>query len=226
MKGRVRIRQKQKNGKFGKWTKWNNNLFLDDGKELTLDFLFGRNSWWNPKTEPSDYVGGDSGWNTNRYVGVGICMFNNKSLERASGFEGIPSGSEYDYKISDHLLVNPEDSYLSNPVGSRILLDAIRRDQVIEFTAHFDAPGDIPTGTQIRELGIFLSSSGPTHDPSYHNGSKPNTILCRSVVYGTGFYNASGATGAAGNPGFVACYKDDPFVVVDDIELQWEFGDL
>lgn len=225
LKGRVRFRQRKENNEWGGWSGWRPNLFVDDGKELTLDFLFGLLSWWNPKDQ-GDYVGGDSGWNTVRYVQVGDMMFNNQSFERGSGMKGIPSGSEYNYKIEDTFLVSPEDSFLSSPVGSRVVLDAERVDQHVHFRAIFDCPGDIPTGTQIREIGVFLRATGPINDPSQHEASKPYTMICRSSRFGTGYYNSEGATGQEGQEGYEPCFNDDPIFALSDTELEWEFGDV
>ena len=225
MKGRQRIRQKNKEGKFEKWSKWFPNLFLDDGIELTEDFLFGLKSWWNPKDQ-GEYEGGDSGWDTVRYVQAGVCMFNNASPERATGTNGIPPGSEWDYPIDDTWLVSQEDSFVSRATGSRAVLNATRRDQTVEFSVSFNVPGDIPSGTDIRELGIFLSSTGPTKDPSNSKLQKPKSAICRSTIQNSGYYNSEGATGQKGDDGFKLCYVDEPLHVTNDIEIQWEFGEL
>jgi len=225
MKGRQRIRQKNKNGKFEKWSDWYPNLFVDDGVELTEDFLFGLKSWWNPKDQ-GEYVGGDSGWNTIRYVQPGMCVFNNASPERATGGNGIPPGSEWDYPVDDTWLVSPEDSFMSRPTGSRVVLNAKRRDQTVEFSVSFNVPGDIPSGTDIREMGIFLASTGPIKDPSNSELQKSKSIICRSSICSTGYYNSAGATGNKGDPGFKLCYTDQPLHVTNDIEIQWEFGEL
>ena len=224
-KGRQRIREKNKEGKWKKWSDWHPNLFVDDGIELTEDFLFGLKSWWNPKDQ-GEYAGGDSGWDTVRYVQPGICMFNNASAERGSGMNGIPAGNEYDYPVVDTWLVSPEDSFMSRPIGSRIVVNTKRRDQTIEFSAKFDVPGDIATGTQLRELGVFLKSVGPIKDPSNSESQKKYSILCRSVISNTGYYNVAGATGLQGQEGFRLCYTDAPEIVTNDIEFQWEFGEL
>ena len=225
MKGRQRRRQKNKEGKWQKWSDWFPNLFVDDGIELTEDFLFGLKSWWNPKDQ-GEYVGGDSGWDTVRYVQAGVCMFNNASPERATGGNGIPAGSEWDYPVDDTWLVSPEDSFLSRPTGSRVVLNATRRDQTVEFNVSFNVPGDIPSGTDVRELAIFLGSTGPTKDPSNSEGQKSKSIICRTSISNTGYYNEAGATGNKGDPGFELCYTDQPENVTNDIEFQWEFGEL
>jgi len=225
LKGRQRRRIKNKEGKFEKWSEWFPNLFLDDGIELTEDFLFGLKSWWNPKDQ-GNYVGGDSGWDTVRYVQAGISMFNNASPERATGIDGIVVGTEYDYPVDDTWLVSPEDSFCSRPIGSRVALNAKRRDQTVEFTVSFNVPGDIPADTDVRELAIFLASSGPTKDPSNSDDSKSKTILCRSIYANTGYYNEAGQTGQQGQSGFKLCYTDSPLNVTTDIEIQWEFGEL
>jgi len=225
LKGKQRIRQKNKEGKWQKWSDWYPNLFVDDGIELTLDFLFGRKSWWNPKDQ-SEYEGGDSGWNTVRYVQAGVCMFNNASPERATGGNGIPPGSEWDYPLDDTWLVSPEDSFISRATGSRVVLNAKRRDQTVEFSVSFNVPGDVPSGTDIRELGIFLSGQGPTKDPSNSKAQKPQSMICRSTYQNSGYYNISGQTGQQGQAGFKLCYKDGPLNVTNDIEIQWEFGEL
>jgi len=225
LKGRQRRRTKNSEGKWLEWSKWYPNLFVDDGIELTEDMLFGLKSWWNPKDQ-GDYEGGDSGWNTVRYVQPGICMFNNASAERATGGNGIIAGSEYNYPVDDTWLVSPEDSFMSRPTGYRVVLNAKRRDQTVEFTVAFNVPGDIPSGTPLRELGIFLGSTGPTKDPSNSEAQKSKSIICRSVYANTGYYNAAGATGNKGDPGFKLCYTDEPLNVITDIEIQWDFGEL
>ncbi len=225
MKGRQRIRQKNKEGKWERWSKWYPNLFVDDAIELTEDMLFGLKSWWNPKDQ-SEYSGGDSGWDTVRYVQPGISMFNNASPERATGLDGILVGTEWDYPVDDTWLVSPEDSFISRTIGSRVVLNATRRDQTVEFSVAFNVPGDVPIGTPIRELGIFLANTGPIKDPSNSDSQKPNTMLCRTTISNTGYYNSAGATGNQGDPGFKLCHVDEPLTVTTDIEIQWEFGEL
>jgi len=224
MKRRQRRRIKNKEGKWREWSKWYPNLFVDDGIELTEDFLFGLKSWWNPKDQ-GDYVGGDSGWDAVRYVQAGLSMFNNASAERATGIDGIVAGTEYNYPVDDTWLVSPEDSFLSRPTGSRSVLVATRRDQTVEFSVSFNVPGDIPSGTDIREMSIFLANTGPTKDPSNSENNKSKSMLCRSVYGNTGYYNQAGQTGQQG-AGFKLCYTDDPLNVTTDIQIQWEFGEL
>jgi len=224
-KGRQRYRQKNKKGKYEKWSDWYPNLFVDDGIELTLDFLFGLKSWWNPKDQ-GDYEGGDSGWNTQRSAMAGVCMFNNASPERATGLNGIPSGDEYDYPVDDTMLVSPEDSFLSRPTGSSVVPIIKRRDQTVEFSISFDVPGDIPSGTPLREVAIFLTGQGPTKDPSGSDSNKPFAMVARSVYGNTGYYNEAGQTGQQGEAGFKLCYTDNPLVVTNDIDIQYEFGEL
>ncbi len=225
LKGRQRSRQKNKDGKWKKWSEWHPNLFVDDGVELTEDFLFGRKSWWNPKDQ-SEYVGGDSGWDTVRYVQAGVCMFNNASPERATGINGIAPGDEWDYPLDDTWLVSPEDSFISRATGSRVVLNATRRDQTVEFSVSFNVPGDVPSGTPIRELGIFLGNTGPLKDPSNSEDNKSKSMVCRSTIQNSGYYNSAGETGQQGDAGFKLCYIDEPLNVTNDIEIQWEFGEL
>ncbi|MHA1408727.1 MAG: hypothetical protein ACTSQY_00165 [Candidatus Odinarchaeia archaeon] len=220
--GKVKIYEKDENGDYTKLIKTSKNLWVDDGKELVLDFLWGLKSWWNPK---DSYSGGDSGWNTNRYVGFGDCMFSNKSFERASGIKGVPSGEEYDYKVSNTYLVSPEDSFLSNEVGNRIKTSITRRDQAVEITATIDVPGDLPVNTEIREFAMFLDSTGPIRDPSLDENSKKYTMICRSALYGTGYYNQYGACDPD-DTGAELCYYDDPYIATDDVQLVWIFGEL
>jgi len=229
MRGKIRIRQRKGKGKdWNEWSPWFPNLFVDDGKELTLDFLFGLMSWWNPKDQ-DEYGGGDSGWNTVRYAGLGESMFSNASPERASGINGIASGYSCIYPVADVYLVSPEDSNLSNPVGNRVTINATRQDQTVEFTAQWEAPEDVATGTQIRELAIFLANVGPSYDPSLIDASKPHTMIARSVLQNTGYW----CTGVGDPPCYmctgvdaILCYEDDPFTIISDIELQWTFGEF
>jgi hypothetical protein len=224
-KGRQRSRIKNSNGEWQDWSEWRPNLFVDDGVELTLDFLFGRKSWWNP-LDRSEYTSSNIGWNIDRYIRAGVCMFSNSSPERGDGQNGIPVGDEYSYQVSNTMLVAPEDSFLSRATGEMVSVICNRIDQTVQFTVHFNSPGDIPTGTYIRELGVFLSSTYPTKDPSYDDANKPRTMICRSVYAGSGYYNSEGATGEQGTPGFALCYKDEPLYVTNDINIEWEFGEF
>lgn len=224
-KGRQRYRTKKEDGKWQEWSKWYPNLFVDDGIEATLDFLFGLKSWWNPKDQ-GDYAGGDSGWDTVRSVQAGVCMFNNASQQRATGLNGIPDGDEYDYPVDDTWLVSPEDSFLSRPTGLYVTPVITRRDQTVEIRISFDVPGDLPNPTSVREIAIFLSGYGPTKDPSNSDSNKPLTMIARSVYAATGYFNQAGETGQQGDPGFKLCYEDSPLEVTNDIEIQYEFGEL
>ena len=211
--GEVSIRTIDKKGNKSDWRPYN-NLLVDDGKEYILDFFGGRKNWHLPK-DPTAYATGDVGlWTQPRYGAVGICMFNNASSQRVDGINGVPSGGECDYPVSDYILVSPEDSFLSNEVGTRIELDVTRRDQTLEFFGRFNVPGNLPTGTEIREFGLFIGSTGPAHDPSYHDGSKPSTMLCRVALYGSGLCGITGV------------YTDDPLVATDDVEIRWKFGEI
>lgn len=223
-KGKVRVYERDEKGEFTKFVKESPNLWVDDGKELTLDFLWGLMSWWNPKDQ-EDYVGGDSGWNTPRKLGLGECMFANASFERASGIYGIASGDEYDYPIAETYLVSPEDSFLSNEIGSnRPTINATRRDQTVEITTVIQIPGDVPIGENIREFSMFLQGSGPSKDPSLHDASKPYTMLCRSALFGSGWYDENGPCDPT-DIGAKLCYSDDPYYTQSDIELLWIFGE-
>ncbi len=222
--GKVKIFERDEKGDFTKFVRESHNLWVDDSKELTLDFLWGLKSWWNPKDQ-EDYTGGDSGWDTPRELGLGECMFSNASFERASGINGIASGDEYDYPVAETYLVSPEDSFLSKELGSRSRITATRRDQTVEIRTTIQVPGDIDAGENIREFSMFLKTTGPTRDPSQHDASKPYTMLCRSAVFGTGYYDASGIADPS-DPEAKLCYFDDPYVTQDDIELLWIFGEL
>lgn len=186
------------------------NLLVDDGKEYILDFLAGIKSWHAPTETGSGVVGLMT---FERKGGIGTCMFNNSSTERAAGTQFIPIGS-CDYPIASTLLVSPEDSYLSNEVGTRVTLTATRRDQTVEFVGTFQVPGNISSGTKIREFGLFLGATGPTNDPSFFDAQKPSAMLCRSTLWGSG---VCGGTGV---------YSDDPLIANDDIEIRWKFGEL
>lgn len=223
-KGKVRIYERDEEGEFTKFVRESRNLWVDDSKELTLDFLWGLKSWWNPKDQ-EEYVGGDSGWDTVRTLGLGESMFANASFERASGINGIASGDEYNYKVAETYLVSPEDSFLSNEIGSRSTITATRRDQTVEINVIISVPGDIDVGENIREFAMLLKSSGPTRDPSLHDASKPYTMLCRSAIFGTGYYDENGSVQPE-DPGAELCYYDDPYITQDDIRLQWIFGEL
>jgi len=223
-KGKVRIYEKDEKGDYTKFVKESPNLWVDDCKELTLDFLRGIKSWWNPK-EQEDYGTGDSGWDTTRYIGLGECMFSNASFERASGINGIGSGDEYNYPVAETYLVSPEDSFLSKEIGSRRGLDITRRDQTVEISTIISVPGDIDVGENIREFSMFMKSTGPTRDPSQHEASKSFSMMCRSAVYGTGYYNELGAC-LPDASGAKLCYYDDPYVTQEDIQLLWIFGEM
>lgn len=190
------------------------NLVVDDGMEYILDFMCGIATWHNYMNEDSYGTGMVGLWNTTRYVGVGTCAFNNASSQRAFGRNALPTGTcATGFLIEDTLLVSNEDSTLSREVGTRVQPTKTREDQTVELAAEFTVPGDIPSGTEIREYGFFLSSSGPAQDPSYHDASKPNTMLCRAVRYTTG---VCGGTGI---------YLDDPLVANDTIRIRWKVSD-
>jgi len=209
-KGLVTSNKIKKNGERYEHRK-HPNLLVDDGKEYILDGFAGIKSWHNLGAAGSGAVGLLT---FKRYGGAGTCMFNNSSSERAVGTQGIPSGQICNYPIGSTILVSPEDSNLSNEVGSRVVLTARRVDQTVEFIGRFNVPADIPSGTEIREFGLFLKSTGPTADPSLIETEKPSAMLCRSSLWGSG---VCGVTGV---------YTDDPLIANDDIEIRWKFGEI
>ena len=226
-KGEIEIYESEEDFKLGNYVRKVKNLYLDDGKELTLDFLFGLVSWWNP-LDQEDYTSSNIGWNTTRYMGFGSCMFSNSSFARASGTLGIASGTENSYVVEDTWLVEPEDSYLSNEIGSRILIQATRRDQTIEMKVNIQVPGDLPVGTSLREFLISLKNTGPSRDPSLVDAQKPFSAICRSSIAGSGYYRVVDGVSIAAEAGEVGaelCYFDDPYVVNTDIILRWKFGE-
>lgn len=224
LKGKVRLYEKDENGEFTKFIRESPNLYVDDGKELTLDFLWGLMSWWNPM-EAHLYTSSNIGWDVDRYMGFGECMFNNASIERATSIDGVPTGNELDYPVESTFLISPEDSFLSREVGNRVLVSATRRDQTVEIAITVSVPSDLPAGTELREFAMFLKSSGPTHDPSLVETQKPYSMVCRSAIYGTGFYNSLGPCDQ-GDSGATLCYYDDYYDVQEDIQLRWLFGEL
>lgn len=229
LKGKLELYEKDEEGEYSKLVRTSPNLYVDDGKELTLDFLFGIQSWWNPLPQAS-YGSGNIGWDTSRYIGIGLCMFNNSSAERAAGLNAIPSGSECSYPVSDTYLVSPEDSSLSREATtSRVTSVCTRRDQTVEIKGYINVPGNVPNHTMIREFGIFLGATGPLHDPSYVESSRPNSMICRSALTGTGWYSNSGGAClpcSSLDPGAVLCYFDDPYDAIDDVQFRWIFGEL
>ena len=217
MKGIVERWARDEVGEFTVFLGKSPNLWVDDGRELTLDWLFGIDSWL------------DGDWNTERWMGCGTCMFNNESFERASGMDAIATGQECNYSVLETYLVNPEDSFLSREVGQRVQITVTRRDQTVEMAAIINVPGDVPVGTDLREFGVFLKRTGPTNDPSYHAASKMRTMICRTALYGTGYY-ATGATGicasiGSGGAGAELCYYDEPYHATGDVQLRWKFGE-
>jgi len=223
-KGKVRVYERDEHGEFTKFVRESPNLWVDDGKELTLDFLWGLLSWWNPQTS---YAAGEGLWDQPRYLGLGESMFANASFERASGIDAIASGDEYDYQVAETYLVSPEDSYLSAEIGSRTEVEVTRRDQTVEIRDTILVPEDIAAGLEVREFAAFLKSTvgTPTHDPSLHDDSKPYAMLCRSALFGTGYYNELGPCLPTAS-GAELCYYDDPYTTQDDIQLLWIFGEM
>lgn len=227
-KGEIEIYESEEDYQLGNYVRKVRNLYLDDGKELTLDFLFGLKSWWNPM-DAEDYTTSNIGWDTSRYMGFGTCMFSNSSFARASGMVGIGSGTELQFQVGDTWLVEPEDSYLSNEVGSRVLITSTRRDQTVEMRVNLQVPGDLPVGTSLREFLVTLQSTGPTRDPSLVDAQKPFSAICRSAIAGTGWYRDVGGvstTCGSTDPGATLCYFDEPYVVNADIILRWKFGEM
>lgn len=223
-KGKIQILEKDEHGDWH-IVKEKDNLLVDDGKELILDFLFGRKSWWNPK-ETQNYEGGDSGWDTNTYVGFGECMFNNASSERAAGTNTV-SGNEYNYQVDDTWLVSPEDSFLSSELsGSRNKLSVTRRDQQVEMSTSITPGVDVPNGATVREFGVFLESSGPDEDPSLVDAEKPNSMICRVSMYDTGYFDVSGNEYNEKETYNELCYKDDGYVINAESKFRWIFGEI
>ena len=207
--GLVSSNKVNKDGERYEWRE-HPNLLVDDGKEYILDFVAGIKSWHVPGAAGS----GVAGLMTFvRKGAAGDSMFNNASVERRDGIKGVPEGSS-DYPTSSTQLVSPEDSTLSNEVGTRITLTARRVDQTVEFTGRFNVPGDIPSGTEIREFGLFLQSTGPSADPSFIEAQKPSAMLCRVSLWGSGTVGGTGV------------YTDDPLVANDDVEIRWKLGEL
>ena len=159
MKGKVKVWGKDEEGEYTKLLVETKNLWVDDGKELTLDFLFGLKSWWNP-LDQGDYGSGNIGWDIHRYIGFGECMFNNASFERASGVYGVPSGEELDYPVATTFLVSPEDSFLSAELGNRVEVTCTREDQVVSISALVQVPSDVPTSSNVREFAYLDLKSG------------------------------------------------------------------
>lgn len=211
MRGKILVNKVRKNGTKYDFRKYP-NLRVDDGTEYILDFFSGRATWHNYSNTRATYGTGMTNlWGKERWVALGTCMFNNASTERANGLDAV-SGTTY--YIQDYQLVSAEDSFLSRETGSRVQVTPERVDQTVEFYGEFNVPGDIASGARIREFGLFLSNTGPNHDPSVHDESKPKSMLCRSVVYGTG---------SVGGTGY---YTDDPLVVNDTIQIRWKFGEI
>jgi len=210
LKGMVESNKIRKDGTRYDFRK-HRNLLVDDGKEYILDGFAGIKTWHKPQETYSS--GTIDLWAWKRFGGAGACMFSNASVERANGINGIPSGS-CDYPILSTQLVSPEDSTLSKQVGTRIQLTKTRRDQTVEFVGRFEVPGNIPSGTQIREFGLFLKPTGPSADPSFLESAKPYTMLCRTVLWGSG---VCGVTGV---------YRDEPLIANDDVEIRWKFGEI
>ena len=126
-------------------------------------------------------------------------------------------------------MVEPEDSYLSKEIGNRVLCVITRRDQSVEIRANIQVPSDVPSGTRLREFGTFLRQTGPSRDPSLVNAQKPYAMLCRSALYGTGWYREIGGVSvpcSETDVGAVLCYEDDPYIVTKDVILRWRFGEL
>ena len=210
-KGLVEVNKKRKNSERYDYREFP-NLLVDDGKEYILDFLGGIKTWHKPQNSYSSGV--VDLWTWKRFAEMVICMFNNSSTERVNDINGVPSGQICSYPISTTMLVSPEDSFLSKSVGNRIQLTVRRVDQTLEFIGTFQVPGNIPSGSEIREFGLFLRHYGPSEDPSFLETQKPFTMLCRTTLWGSG---VCGGTGV---------YTDNPLVANDDIEIRWKFGEI
>lgn len=215
----------------GEWhlVKKTKNLFVDDGKELTLDLLFGRMSWWNPQTTESYIPDGaeTAEWNTRRYLGLGECMFNNSSQNTRNGIYEIQSGANFDYPIEDTWLVNPEDSFLSKELsGNRAVLDITRRDQQVEMACTITPGVEAPQYSYIREVGVFLSGNGPAEDPSLVDAYKEAAMICRAALWDSGYFDISGNEYDEEISGAVLCYKNDPHYFDSETKFRWTFGEL
>ena len=214
------------------------NRIVYDGREATLDFLFGIETWFSGASG-YDGSGPASGhWTPYRTVAVGTVSDDNIGFLSTNGWldggSGI-SGTSVNTSAGNFAhFPNLNDHYMSSIVSGGSPANAnvgtgyfykeadkivrVGRTISIEatFTTHptpaFGTATVIPEGTELRELGVFFGIN-PTGviTPSTDRSVRPITMLCRSTRY-----EVSGDK-----------IIDNPITAgANDITVRYTFGDL
>lgn len=109
------------------------------------------------------------------------------------GLAGPSAGSPIPEETGTWQGVDPDDWRLSNEV-TRVAINTVERtDQSVLVTAVFDNALFPTGGSQIREVGLFLSDTPPNVNPQYDGNERPNSMFSRAlfVTASGGFYHDS-----------------------------------
>lgn len=213
------------------------NRIVYDGREATLDFIFGLETWFSGASGYDGSLPASGHWTPYRTLAIGTLADDNIGFLSANGWlsgnGGISGTSVGTSEGNLSHFPNLNDHYMSTIVsGSKANFNVgsgyffkepdkmIRVGRTISVEATFATHADpaqgtatiIPEGTDIRELGIFFGIN-PTGaiTPATDRSARPLTMLCRSVRY-----EISGAK-----------VIDNPITAgSNDITVRYTFGDL
>lgn len=209
-KGTFEIFESDEKGNIIRKLGENTNRMVYAGREAWLDFMFGVENWFSGAAGYDADVAGSTHWHPNRMIAVGTVADDNDGyfegngwLLAGSGLTGttITTGTNFAY------LPNLNDNYMSSAMSGNGATDeyntgvalfykqadrVVRTARSVQIEATFNYCNDpanantetIPTGTQIREMGIFLGGT-PTGviSPSTDRTQRPRTMMNRSVRY-------------------------------------------
>ena len=185
---------------------------------------------WNPYRYVALGYSADNngGWLvSNDWATTGVSPGNAQNITGGTGIleDAVVTGSNLAYfpDLDDSMMSSYDPTKDNKNVGSGLfykLADRIvrtGRTVTIEatFTTDIDqANGDadtIPTGTQIREMGIFLGIPTGSISPSSNITDRPHTVLAKSVRY-----EVSG--------GYI---QDSPIIAgVNNLTVRYTYGDI
>ena len=173
-------------------------------------------------------VDNNNGWLvSNNYATTGVSPGTAQNITGGTGIKAdvVDTGANLAYfpDLDDSVMSSYDAAKADKNVGSGLfykLADRIvRTGRTVTIEATFTTDPDqsngdadtIPTGTEIRELGVFLGIPTGSISPSTNRADRPNTMICRSVRY-----DVSG--------GYI---QDNPITVgANNITVRYTYGDI
>jgi len=170
----------------------------------------------------------NNGWLvSNNYATTGVSPGNGANITGGTGISGdcVTTGSNLAYfpSLNDSVMSSYDSTKANYNEGSGLfwkLADRIiRTGRTVTIEATFttdpdQANGDantIPTGTYIRELGIFLAEPTGSIAPSVNRADRPKTIIAKAVRY-----EVSG--------GYI---QDNPIIAgANNLTVRYTYGDI